>query len=174
MKYVSVLTIAGSDSCGGAGIQADIKTMSALGCYAASAITSITVQNTLGVTAIQAISPDIVAGQIRAVMDDICPKAVKIGMVNDADTIRAIAATLKEYNIGHVITDPVMISTSGTRLMQDDALDVFRTELLPMSTLLTPNVPEAEVLSGMAISGKPSMYNAAMACLLYTSDAADD
>ncbi len=79
-------------------------------------------------------------------MDDICPKAVKIGMVNDADTIRAIAATLKEYNIGHVITDPVMISTSGTRLMQDDALDVFRTELLPMSTLLTPNVPEAEVL----------------------------
>lgn len=165
MKYVSVLTIAGSDSCGGAGIQADFKTMSALGCYAASAITSITVQNTLGVTAIQAISPDIVAGQIRAVMDDICPKAVKIGMVNDADTIRAIAATLKEYNIGHVITDPVMISTSGTRLMQDDALDVFRTELLPMSTLLTPNVPEAEVLSGMAISGKPSMDNAAMAIL---------
>lgn len=146
-KYIPVLTIAGSDSSGGAGIQADIKTISALGCYAASAITSITVQNTLGVTAVQAISPDIVAGQIRAVMDDIKPLAVKIGMVNDAPTIRAIAATLREYDIKHLVVDPVMVSTSGSRLMRDDALDVFCKELLPMATLLTPNIPEAEVLA---------------------------
>lgn len=149
-KYVPVLTIAGSDSSGGAGIQADIKTISALGCYAASAITSITVQNTLGVTAVQAIRPDIVAGQIRAVMDDIKPMAVKIGMVNDAPTIRAIAATLREYDIKHIVVDPVMVATSGSRLMQDDALEVFCKELLPLATLLTPNIPEAEVLATSA------------------------
>lgn len=150
--YVPVLTVAGSDSSGGAGIQADIKTISALGCYAASAITSITVQNTMGVTAVEAISPDIVAGQIRAVMDDIRPKAVKIGMVNDAPTIRAIASALREYDIRNLVIDPVMVATSGSRLMQDDALGVFCEELLPMATLLTPNIPEAEVLRGIASS----------------------
>lgn len=150
--YVPVLTVAGSDSSGGAGIQADIKTISALGCYAASAITSITVQNTMGVTAVEAISPDIVAGQIRAVMDDIRPQAVKIGMVNDAPTIRAIASALREYDIRNLVIDPVMVATSGSRLMQDDALGVFCEELLPMATLLTPNIPEAEVLRGIASS----------------------
>ena len=160
-RYFPVLTIAGSDSSGGAGIQADIKTMSALGCYAASAITSITVQNTLGVTAVQAIHPDIVAGQIRAVMDDIHPLAIKIGMVNDADTICAIADTLSQYEVDRLVVDPVMVSTSGSRLMQEDALDVFCRLLLPMATLLTPNVPEAEVLADMKITSCDDMDIAA-------------
>ena len=160
-KYIATLTIAGSDCSGGAGIQADIKTMSALGCYAASAITAITVQNTLGVTAVHAVPPEIVAGQIKAVMDDIEPKAIKIGMVNDAETIFAIAETLKAYSLPQLVVDPVMVSTSGSRLMQDDALDVFCRELLPLATLLTPNVPEAEVLSGIKITDKGSMDKAA-------------
>ena len=160
-RYFPVLTIAGSDSSGGAGIQADIKTMSALGCYAASAITSITVQNTLGVTAVQAIHPDIVAGQIRAVMDDIHPLAIKIGMVNDADTICSIADTLSQYEVDRLVVDPVMVSTSGSRLMQEDALDVFCRLLLPMATLLTPNVPEAEVLADMKITSCDDMDIAA-------------
>ena len=160
-KYIATLTIAGSDCSGGAGIQADIKTMSALGCYAASAITAITVQNTLGVTAVHAVPPEIVAGQIKAVMDDIEPKAIKIGMVNDAETIFAIAETLKAYSLPHLVVDPVMVATSGSRLMQDDALDVFCRELLPLATLLTPNVPEAEVLSGIKITDKGSMDKAA-------------
>ncbi len=165
MRYYTALTIAGSDSCGGAGIQADIKTMSALGVYAASAITAITVQNTTGVFDIQKIEPHIVSGQIKAVMDDIHPDAIKIGMVNDAETIHAIAETLKEYapsthspskdsNHQHpfyLTIDPVMVSTSGCRLMQADALDFFIKELLPLATLLTPNIPEAEILAGMKI-----------------------
>ena len=160
-NYITTLTIAGSDSCGGAGVQADIKTMSALGCYAASAITAITVQNTLGVTAVHAVPPEIVAGQIRAVMDDIRPRAVKVGMVNDADTIRAIAYALKDYDVEHLVVDPVMVATSGSRLMQDDAVEVFCNLLLPLSTLLTPNIPEAEVLSGVTICDKASMDCAA-------------
>lgn len=120
------MTIAGSDSCGGAGVQADIKTMSALGVYAASAITAITVQNTLGVYAIQDINPEIVKGQIEAVMDDIHPDAIKVGMVNDRTTIQAIAEALKRYQgeYQHLIIDPVMVSTSGCRLMQEDALSI--------------------------------------------------
>ncbi|MGN0282214.1 MAG: bifunctional hydroxymethylpyrimidine kinase/phosphomethylpyrimidine kinase [Prevotella sp.] len=160
-QYIATLTIAGSDSSGGAGIQADIKTMSALGCYAASAITAITVQNTLGVTAVHAVPPEIVAGQIKAVMDDIEPRTVKIGMVNDAATIHAIASTLKAYEVEHLVVDPVMVATSGSRLMQDDAVEVFCRELLPLATLLTPNVPEAEVLSGVKITDKASMDEAA-------------
>ena len=147
MRYICALTIAGSDSCGGAGIQADIKTMSALGVYAASAITSVTVQNTLGVLAIQAIRSEIVAGQIRAVMDDIKPTAIKVGMVNDQATIMAIADTLQQYSPQKLVVDPVMVSTSGSMLMQNDALGTFCSRLLPMATLLTPNIPEAEVLS---------------------------
>ena len=153
MRYYTALTIAGSDSCGGAGIQADIKTMSALGVYAASAITAITVQNTKGVYGIQNVEPEIVKGQIEAVMEDIHPDAIKIGMVNDCDTIRAIAETLKKYqeSFQHLVIDPVMVSTSGCRLMQEDALDVFITELLPLATLLTPNIPEAEILANRKI-----------------------
>lgn len=164
MKYICALTIAGSDSCGGAGIQADIKTMSALGVYAASAITSVTVQNTLGVSAIQAINPDIVGGQIKAVMEDIRPQAVKIGMVNDRDTILAIASELTKFRDivwQTLVIDPVMVSTSGYRLMQEDALSAFCDKLLPITTLLTPNIPEAEVLSGIRILTIEDMHLAA-------------
>ena len=160
-RYIATVTIAGSDSCGGAGIQADIKTMSALGCYAASVITAVTVQNTMGVSAVHAVPPEIVAGQIRAVMDDIRPQAVKVGMVNDINTIKTIADTLAEYDIEHLVVDPVMVATSGARLMQDDAVEVFIRKLMPLATLLTPNVPEAEVLSGISINDKSSMDNAA-------------
>ena len=174
MRYYTALTIAGSDSCGGAGIQADIKTMSALGVYAASAITAITVQNTKGVYGIQKVEADIVSGQIKAVMDDIHPDAIKIGMVNDSDTIHAIAETLKKYHSAdasstqqtsyqHLVIDPVMVSTSGCRLMQEDALDIFVKELLPLATLLTPNIPEAEILAGMKIANKEDIMQAASA-----------
>lgn len=164
MKYICALTIAGSDSCGGAGIQADIKTMSALGVYAASAITSVTVQNTLGVSAIQAINPDIVGGQIKAVMEDIRPQAVKIGMVNDRDTILAIASELTKFRDivwQTLVIDPVMVSTSGCRLMQEDAFSAFCDNLLPIATLLTPNIPEAEVLSDIRILTIEDMHLAA-------------
>lgn len=164
-NYVCALSIAGSDSCGGAGIQADLKTMSALGVYAATAITAITVQNTLGVTAVQAVAPEIVAGQIQAVMEDIAPRAVKIGMVNDQATIQAIADTLKHYSLPHLVVDPVMVATSGSRLMQPDALALFERELLPQATLLTPNVPEAELLSGKRIDSPEAMEAAAQAIL---------
>lgn len=160
-KYIAVLTIAGSDCSGGAGIQADIKTISALGCYAASAITAVTVQNTQGVTAVHAVPPEIVAGQIRAVMDDIKPKAVKIGMMNDAETIKAIADTLADYDIEHIVVDPVMVSTSGSKLMQDDAIKVFIEKLLPMSTLITPNIYEAEFLAGKKITDEDAMNDVA-------------
>ena len=175
MRYYTALTIAGSDSCGGAGIQADIKTMSALGIYAASAITAITVQNTKGVYGIQKVEPEIVKGQIEAVMDDIHPDAIKIGMVNDSDTIQAIAETLKKYKrteaedhiqqfgYQHLVIDPVMVSTSDCRLMQEDALGIFVKELLPLSTLLTPNIPEAEILAGMKINNKEDIMKAAEA-----------
>ena len=165
MRYYTALTIAGSDSCGGAGIQADIKTMSALGVYAASAITAITVQNTKGVYGIQNVEPEIVKGQIEAVMEDIHPDAIKIGMVNDCDTIHAIAETLKKYqeSFQHLVIDPVMVSTSGCRLMQEDALDVFITELLPLATLLTPNIPEAEILANRKIENVEDIKAAAAA-----------
>ena len=164
-NYITTLTIAGSDSCGGAGVQADVKIMSALGCYAATAITAITVQNTLGVTAVHAVPPEIVAGQIRVVMDDIKPRAVKVGMVNDTATIIAIADALKDYDVEHIVVDPVMVATSGSRLMQDDAVEVFCKQLLPLATLLTPNIPETEVLSGITVSDKESMDSAALRIL---------
>ena len=164
-NYITTLTIAGSDSCGGAGVQADVKTMSALGCYAATAITAITVQNTFGVTAVHAVPPEIVAGQIRVVMDDIKPRAVKVGMVNDTATIIAIADALKDYDVEHIVVDPVMVATSGSRLMQDDAVEVFCKQLLPLATLLTPNIPETEVLSGITVSDKESMDSAALRIL---------
>ncbi len=161
MKYLCALTIAGSDSCGGAGLQADIKTMSALGVYAASAVTSVTVQNTLGVQAVQAIRPEVVAGQIRAVMDDVAPVAIKIGMVNDRPTLQAIADALRPYHPRFVVVDPVMVSTSGSPLMQPDAVDAFSQQLLPMATVLTPNLPEAEVLAHMPIRSFADMDEAA-------------
>ena len=166
MRYLPVLTIAGSDCGGGAGIQADIKTISALGCYAASVVTAVTVQNTVGVSGVDLVRPETVAAQIRAVMDDIRPVAVKIGMAGDAATMCAIAGALKAYGPEAVVVDPVMVSTSGHTLMLPDAIGAFRRYLVPLATLLTPNVPEAEVLSGLTVSDEAScgMAGRALAC----------
>lgn len=162
MRYVGVLTIAGSDPSGGAGIQADLKTMQALGCYGSSALTAVTVQNTLGVEAIHAVPAEVVEGQIRAVMDDIRPEAIKIGMTGDGATIRAICRALKPYKEAcpglPIVVDPVMVSTSGAPLMAKDALGSLKNELLPMATLLTPNLPEAEALAGMALNGDEASW----------------
>lgn len=146
--YRRVLTIAGSDSGGGAGIQADIKTVSSLGCYASSAITAITVQNTLGVSRVQPVEPDLVADQIRAVLSDIGSDAVKIGMLPSAGVVRAVAGVLRDFNARNVVLDPVMVSTSGMRLMDEDAREALVHELIPLVSIVTPNVPEAVVLLG--------------------------
>lgn len=147
LSYIPVLSIAGSDSSGGAGIQADIKTMSALGVYAMTAITAITVQNTLGVTAVQAITPDIITGQIDAVFADIPPRAIKIGMLFDAITAAAVADSLACHRARNIVLDPVMISTSGSRLLAADAIDVIVRRLIPMAEIITPNAMEAEALT---------------------------
>ncbi len=160
-KYISTLTIAGSDSGGGAGIQADLKTMSSLGMYAASVITSVTAQNTCGVTAIHVIPADVIAEQIKDVMTDIEPVAVKVGMLNDCATMNVVADTLKQYEIRHLVIDPVMVATSGDRLMKEDAINTFIERLLPMADVLTPNLPEAEILAGMKIENKDDVYAAA-------------
>ena len=145
-----VLTIAGSDCSGGAGIQADIKVISAHGCYAMSAITSITAQNTTGVSAIEGISPAMVGEQIRMVFNDIRPLAVKTGMLYSADIVHEIAATLSDVKVDHLIIDPVMISTSGSRLISEQAVDMMVKELFPLAELVTPNRMEAEVLTGVS------------------------
>lgn len=150
MKYTTVLTIAGSDCSGGAGIQADIKTISALGCYAASAVTAITVQNTCGVSAVHPVMPEIVAAQIRSVTDDMTIDAVKIGMVTDGAIIEAIAETLMPCH-APIIFDPVLVSSSGTPLTDMQALEILRTRLVPLCLLVTPNIPEAEILSGIPV-----------------------
>ena len=144
-KYPCVLSIAGSDCSGGAGIQADLKTISALGGYAATAITAITVQNTLGVRAIHPVPPVYVRGQIEAVMEDIRPDAVKIGMINDVEIVEAIASCLRTYRPRFVVFDPVMVSTSGHRLIEEDAISALTRELMPLASLITPNLSEAEV-----------------------------
>ena len=145
-----VLTIAGSDSGGGAGIQADIKTISALGCYASSAITAVTVQNTLGVSGVHVVPTDIVEAQIDAVLSDIGADAVKIGMLFSADIVRAVARQLKAHEITSAVLDPVMVSTSGHTLFQSEAVTTLISDLIPLSRIITPNVPEAEVLLGGA------------------------
>ena len=149
--YKRVLTIAGSDSGGGAGIQADIKAISACGCYAASAITAITVQNTLGVRAVQDIPFAIVRGQIDAVVSDIGVDAVKIGMLSSSEIIRGIKEELLAHKITNIVLDPVMVATSGDKLLQDDAIDTLKNELLPCARVITPNIPEAEILLGKKI-----------------------
>ncbi|GAB3528617.1 bifunctional hydroxymethylpyrimidine kinase/phosphomethylpyrimidine kinase [Pontibacter brevis] len=159
-KYPAVLTIAGSDSGGGAGIQADLKTFSALGCFGTSAITAITVQNTCGVTGIHSIPADIVQGQIKAVMDDIKPAAIKIGMVHSADLVQAIAEQLKNYAVP-VVLDPVMVATSGDKLIEDNTIALLKKELLPLAELATPNLDEAEILAGRQIKDVAGMKDAA-------------
>lgn len=156
-----ILSIAGSDCSGGAGIQADIKTISALGGYAATAITAITVQNTLGVSAVQPISAEIVRGQIEAVMEDLQPVAVKIGMVNDIQIVGVISDCLRKYAPQYVVYDPVMVSTSGRKLMTDEAVEEIKKKLLPLVTLITPNIDEAAVLTGKNIQNVQDMKMAA-------------
>lgn len=167
--YPCVLTIAGSDCSGGAGIQADIKTISALGAYAASAITAITVQNTTGVNGIHPVPPAYVKGQIEAVMDDIRPQAIKIGMINDAEIVRTIAGCIEKYRPRHVVFDPVMVSTSGCRLMEDEAIEAITTCLMPLSTLITPNLSEAEILLGYPVHDIGTMKTAAIELLKHGS-----
>lgn len=157
----TALTIAGSDSSGGAGIQADIKTMLANGVYAMSAITALTAQNTMGVTGIMEVSAEFLEKELDAVFTDIFPDAVKIGMVSNATLIRTIAERLKRYQAKNIVVDPVMVSTSGSRLLQDEAVAVLQEELLPMACVVTPNIPEAEILAQMTISSKEDMETAA-------------
>ena len=157
----TALTIAGSDSSGGAGIQADIKTMIMNGVYAMSAITALTAQNTTGVTGIMESTPEFLEKQIDAVFDYIRPDAVKIGMVASSELIRTIADRLRAYDADNIVVDPVMVSTSGARLIDEDAVAVLKSELLPLATLATPNIPEAEVLADMKITSADDMVKAA-------------
>jgi hydroxymethylpyrimidine/phosphomethylpyrimidine kinase len=157
----TALTIAGSDSSGGAGIQADLKTMLANRVYGMSAITALTAQNTLGVTDIMEVTPEFLGQQLDAVFTDIYPDAVKIGMVGNAGLIRKIGEKLKEYKAGNIVVDPVMVATSGARLISDDAVAVLMEELLPLATLVTPNIPEAEVLADRKIEHAEDMIAAA-------------
>ena len=157
----TALTIAGSDSSGGAGIQADIKTMAANGVFAMSAITALTAQNTTGVTGIFETTPEFLAAQLDAVFTDIYPDAVKIGMVSSAPLIRTIAERLRFYEAKHIVVDPVMVATSGSRLLRDDAMQALTEQLLPLAEVVTPNIPEAEILSGLAITDAAGMEAAA-------------
>ena len=161
MKMKTALTIAGSDCSGGAGIQADLKTMTMNGVYAMSAITALTAQNTTGVRAIQESTPDFLKQQIDAVFEDIYPDAVKIGMVASSELIRVIADRLRFYDAKNVVIDPVMVATSGSALMKNDAVQTLIEELLPLAILVTPNIPEAQVLSGLTIETKEDMATAA-------------
>jgi len=157
----TALSIAGSDSSGGAGIQADIKTMTMNGVYAMTAVTALTAQNTTGVRAIEEVSPGFLSKQIDAVFEDIRPDAVKIGMVASAELIHVIAERLRHYDAKHIVVDPVMVATSGSSLLRNDAVDAMMKELFPLATVITPNIPEAEVLSGMKIGGTDDMMKAA-------------
>ena len=161
MKMKTALTIAGSDCSGGAGIQADLKTMTMNGVYAMSAITALTAQNTTGVRAIQEATPDFLKQQLDAVFEDIYPDAVKIGMVASGELIGVIADRLRFYNAKNVVIDPVMVSTSGSALLKEEAVQTLVEELLPLATLVTPNIPEAQILSGLTIENREDMVAAA-------------
>ena len=153
----TALTIAGSDSSGGAGIQADIKTMTANGVYAMSAITALTAQNTTGVTGIMEVTPDFLKEQLDCIFTDIRPDAVKTGMVSSSALIEVIAERLRFYGAENIVVDPVMVATSGARLISEDAIETLKKELLPLATVITPNIPEAEVLSGRRVNSKEDM-----------------
>ncbi|MCR4821846.1 MAG: bifunctional hydroxymethylpyrimidine kinase/phosphomethylpyrimidine kinase [Treponema sp.] len=150
----TALTIAGSDSCGGAGIQADIKTMTMNGVYAMSAVTALTAQNTTGVTDIMEVTPDFLKAQLDAVISDIFPDAVKTGMVSSSALIKVIAQTVKDYSLKNLVVDPVMVATSGAKLISEEAISTLKEELLPLAAVITPNIPEAECL--LEDSGLPS------------------
>jgi len=162
-RYTRVLTIAGSDSGGGAGIQADLKTFAAHGCYGMTAITAITAQNTVGVRAIHALPPEVVTAQIEAVLDDIGADAVKIGMLFSPELIQTVARTLRRYPLRNIVVDPVMIAQSGDKLLQDEAVAALKEELIPMAALITPNLPEAAALLGREPIDAPAMAESARA-----------
>ena len=157
----TALTIAGSDSSGGAGIQADIKTMITNGVYAMSAITALTAQNTTGVSSIFNVTPEFLGQQLDSIFTDIYPDAVKIGMVSDKNLICMISEKLKQYDAKNIVVDPVMVATSGAKLISDDAVEVLKKELFPLAFVLTPNIPEAEVLAGIKITNADEMIAAA-------------
>ena len=161
MDIKAVLTIAGSDSSGGAGIQADIKTMLANGVYAMSAITALTAQNTLGVRAVMNVTPKFLAEQLDAVFEDIEPAAVKIGMVSSAELIEVIAHKLIYYRAKNIVVDPVMIATSGAKLIDDDAICALTETLFPIANIITPNIPELEIISDEKISSSEEIENCA-------------
>lgn len=156
--YSRVLTIAGSDPSGGAGIQADLKTMSALGCYGMSAIVAVVDENTVGVTGVHPIPVEFVTGQIHSCLDDIGADAVKIGMLHSSELIRAVRRTLDEYpSLKNIVLDPVMVATSGDPLLEPDAVDTLRRVLVPRARIITPNIPEAELLLGEKIGGQDEL-----------------
>lgn len=157
----TVLTIAGSDCSGGAGIQADLKTMTANGVYGMSAITALTAQNTTGVQGIFPVTPEFLSMQLDSIFTDIFPDAVKIGMVSDAALIEVIAEKLQQYKARNIVVDPVMVATSGSALIKDGAVNLLRDKLFPLATVVTPNIPEAEVLSGESITTPKEMEEAA-------------
>lgn len=160
--YKRVMTIAGSDPSGGAGIQADIKTISALGCFATSAIVAVVDENTVGVTGVHPVPVEFVVGQIHSILDDIGTDAVKIGMLHSSELIRAVRATLDEYpGLRDIVLDPVMVATSGDPLLQADAIATLRDELIPRARVITPNIPEAELLLGEKIDSQEALPDAA-------------
>lgn len=160
-RYPRVLSIAGSDSGGGAGIQADLKTFAALGCFGMTAITALTAQNTLGVRSIHAVPLEHLADQINAVVEDIGTDAVKIGMLHSADTVRTVATALRRHGLQQVVLDPVMVATSGAKLIDDQAIAVLVQELFPLATLVTPNLDEAALLVKRPLNSEADMEAAA-------------
>ncbi|GAB3569188.1 bifunctional hydroxymethylpyrimidine kinase/phosphomethylpyrimidine kinase [Spirosoma luteolum] len=159
--YARVLTIAGSDSSGGAGIQADLKTVSALGCYGMSVLTALTAQNTTHVTAIHPVPPAFITEQLRAVLSDVGTDAVKIGMLHSPEVIDAVAESLRLFGVTNIVLDPVMVAKSGDKLLQDEAISALKSQLLPLATVITPNLPEASVLLGRSVETLPDMEQAA-------------
>nr|WP_231999895.1 bifunctional hydroxymethylpyrimidine kinase/phosphomethylpyrimidine kinase [Intestinibaculum porci] len=159
----TALTIAGSDASGGAGIQADLKTMITNHVYGMSAITALTAQNTLGVKSVMNVTPDFLRDELDAIFTDIYPEAVKIGMVSESALIHVIKECLIHYQAKHIVLDPVMVATSGAKLISDDAMNVLQEELIPLAEVITPNIPEAEILSGLSISNAQEMEAAAQA-----------
>jgi hydroxymethylpyrimidine/phosphomethylpyrimidine kinase len=160
-RYARVLSIAGSDSGGGAGIQADLKTFSALGCYGMTAITALTAQNTVGVAGIHAVPPAFLKAQLCAVLDDIGVDAVKIGMLHAPEIVEVVAWAIDHYRIEHVVLDPVMVATSGDRLIEAPTVDVLRRELFPRASVITPNLDEAALLLGRPLRGEADLDQAA-------------
>lgn len=160
-RYHRVLTIAGSDSGGGAGIQADLKTISACGCFGTSAVTAITAQNTIGVNAIHPVPVSVLEAQIRAVLDDIGTDAVKLGMLHSTEVIDCVARLLIEYDVEHVVLDPVMVATSGDKLIEDEAINALQIMIFPRATVITPNIPEAQIISGQTITSPSELANVA-------------